>query len=387
MGFSVYIISTFTQGMFNEIIYAENVLNSLLPASRLQDGPPANLLIAAKNWSQLVWEMAQQLGPMPLSAEQISLGTSLVQHPVFVCGVHRSGTTLVRNLLDGHPRLVVLPSEGTYYTNLEHQLQQLPQDRWANYLGTEWLRRLANPINQAPYWLRGRTNTDTSPYVDFARYLLSWWQILPHTAGTTWPHQAIMLAYASSTNNLGAKLWVDKTPTNERFIERIWEEFPSARIIHVVREPVATLTSRRVMEPAIALRLALKFLRVSYQIAIEESAFNDGKYLLLKYEQLCDNPGAVINELTDFLEIENSDSLTNATVAGIAAKANSSFNGKTASGPILKPGQHRQKEVFTANELRLIIACIGNAANKLRYKLPRMSLVTRLFLRLKLLLS
>jgi hypothetical protein len=372
--------------MFNEIIDAENVLNNLLPAKRLQNGPTAHLLIAAKNWSMLVWEMAEQLGPIPLSVEQVSQGINLIQHPVFVCGVHRSGTTLVRNLLDGHPQLVVLPSEGTYYTNLEHQLQQLPQNKWAAYLGTEWLRRLVNPINQAPYWLLGRTGTDTSPYVDFARYLLAWWQTLPHSVGTTWPHQAIMLAYASSTNNLSAKLWVDKTPTNERFIERIWEEFPSARIIHVVREPVATLTSRRVMEPAITLRLALKFLRVSYQIAIEESVLNDGKFLLLKYEQLCDNPGVVINELTDFLEIENSDLLTNATVAGIAAKANSSFNGDNTSGAILRPVQHQQKEVFTANELRLIAANIGNAANKLGYKLPGMPPTERLFLKLKLLL-
>ncbi|MGF7080632.1 sulfotransferase [Mucilaginibacter sp. UYCu711] len=373
--------------MFNEIIDAENVLNNLLPATRLQKGQPAPLFIAAKNWSQLVWEMAEQLGPIPLSAEQISRGINLVEHPVFVCGVHRSGTTLVRNLLDGHPQLVVLPSEGTYYTNLEHKLQQLPQNKWAAYLGTEWLRRLANPINQQPYWLLGRTSTDTSPYVDFARYLLAWWQALPHTALTTWPHQAVMLAYASATNNLDAKLWVDKTPTNERFVERIREEFPSALVIHVVREPVATLTSRRIMEPAISLRLALKFLRGSYQIAIEESAFNNGKFLLLKYEQLCDDPGVIINELTDFLEIENSASLTNATVAGIAATANSSFNGDTVSGAILKPGQHRQKEVFTANELRLITASISNAANKLGYKMPDMSLVTKLFLRLKLLLS
>lgn len=373
--------------MFNKIIDAENVLNNLLPTTRLQDSPPAPLLIAAKKWSELVWEMAEQSGPIPLSTKQISQRIDLVQHPVFICGVHRSGTTLVRNLLDNHPQLVVLPSEGTYYTNLEHKLRQLPPDEWAAYLGTEWLRRLANPINQQPYWLLGRTDNDTSPYVDFARYLLAWWQTLPHIAGTTWPHQAIILAYASVTNNLNAKLWVDKTPTNERFIERIWEEFPSARIIHVVREPVATLTSRRVMEPAITLRLALKFLRISYQIATKESILNEDKFLLLKYERLCDNPEAVINELTDFLEIENSDALTNATVAGMFAKANSSFNGDTASGTILKPGQHRQKEVFTTNELRLITASVGNLANKLGYNMPGIALITKLFLRLKLLLS
>jgi hypothetical protein len=373
--------------MFNEIIDAENVLNNLLPKNRLEEGPPAHLLIAAKNWSQLVWGVAEHLGPASLTDEQISQGMDLIPHPVFVCGVHRSGTTLVQSLLDGHRQLVVLPSEGTYYTNLEHKLLKLPHDKWACYLGTEWLRRLANPINQAPYWLLGRTNTDSSPYVNFARYLLAWWQVLPHTAGTTWPHQAIVLAYASVTNNLHAKLWVDKTPTNERFIERILEEFPLARIIHVVREPIATLTSRRVMEPAITLRLALRFLKVSYQIALDESVLNDEKFLLLKYEQLCDDPDVITNELANFLQIENCASLKNATVAGMPAKANSSFNSDTSSGTILNANQHKQKEVFTANELKLIAADIGKDASRLGYLLQEAQPISRLFLRLKLLLS
>lgn len=373
--------------MFNEIIDAENAFNNELPISRLQEGPPEHLLIAGKNWSQFVWKMAEKLGPLPLSAGQINHGRNLVRHPVFVCGVHRSGTTLVRNLLDGHPQLVALPSEGTYYTNLEDKLLQLPENEWAAYLGTEWLRRLANPINQPPYWMLGRTRQTVSPYVDFARYLLAWWKVIPQTIGTTWPHQAIMLAYASVTNNLGAKLWVDKTPTNERFIERIREEFPLARIIHVVRDPVATLTSRRVMEPTIALHLSLRFLKTSYQIASRQSALNDERYLLLKYEQLCDNPEMIINQLADFLQIENADSLTNATVAGKKAAANSSFDGNSHSGDILKPGQHQHREVFTVNELRLIAAGIGNEAKNLGYQLPVMSLIVRLFLKLKLLLN
>jgi hypothetical protein len=232
-----------------------------------------------------------------------------------------------------------------------------------------------------------QVNQTVSPYVDFARYFLAWWQVLLHASGPTRPHQAIMLAYASSTNNLDAKLWVDKTPTNERFIDRIRQEFPLARIIHVVREPVATLTSRRVMEPAITLRLALRFLRISYQIASRQLALNDERFLLVKYEHLCDDPEAVINELVNFLDIEKSGSLTSATVAGIAAKANSSFNGDTASGAILKPNQHQQKQVFTANELRLIAGYIGNDANKLGYKMRAMPLATKLLFKLTLLLS
>ncbi len=141
------------------------------------------------------------------------------------------------------------------------------------------------------------------------------------------------------------------------------------------------------MEPAISLRLALRFLRISYHIASEESVLNNRKFLLLKYEHLCNESDAVINELANFLQIENSALLKHTTVAGMTTKANSSFNGDTASGDILKSGQHQQKEVFTAKELRLVAASIGDAANKLGYKLPGMPLVTKLFLRLKLLLS
>jgi hypothetical protein len=152
--------------MLASIIQTEARLHNLLPKQRLESSVPADLLAAAREWSQLVWNVAEQLGPMPLSKKQVEDGLNLAARPVFICGVHRSGTTLVRNLLDGHPQLCVLPSEGTFYTNLEAKLKQLPADKWPAYMGTEWLRRLANPINQPPYWLLGRSCDVASPYVD-----------------------------------------------------------------------------------------------------------------------------------------------------------------------------------------------------------------------------
>jgi hypothetical protein len=369
--------------MLSTIIEAEQHFDALLPAQRLEQSPPASLLRAASAWSKLVWLAAEQLGPMPLTDEQITLGLQLVQTPVFICGVHRSGTTLVRNLLDGHPQLSVLPSEGTFYTNQEAKLKYLPENEWALYLGAEWLRRLANPINQPPYWLLGRSTYAGSPYVDFARYVMAWWPMIKRTPGTQWPHTAVVLAYASCTDGLGAKYWVDKTPTNERFLTRIWREMPQAKMIQVIREPVATLASRKTMEPTISLTSALRDLKTSYSVAIQQEKLNDLRFLLVRYEELCHDPGKITAQMSAFLDIENSDLLNRATVAGISAKANSSFNKDPASGQVLKADEHAGQEVIGMAGRRQIAAYVGSLAKQLNYPLPPVGVFKSMLQRIK----
>jgi hypothetical protein len=355
-----------TNPMFPKLIETESKLNQLLPANRPEESPPAGLMQAAANWSHTVWAEAERLGPMPLSYVQINQGRILARKPVYVCGVHRSGTTLVRDMLDSHPDLVVLPSEGTFYTNLERKVNNLPEYDRAAFLGQEWLRRLANPINQPPYWLLGCSSNKTSPYIDFARYVLAWWAVVD-TDNKAWPHLAIALAYASITNNLTAQYWVDKTPANERYLERIWNETPEAKVIHVIREPLATLASRKKMEPAISMRNALADLNISFRVATNQPPENDTRYLLLRYEDICTDPGQISRQIANFLVIEPDEILNTPTVAGKPAQPNSSFNKKAPSGSIMKPDQHPQQDVLSPDEQELAAACIGEVSAKLSY--------------------
>lgn len=367
--------------MFSKIINAEQLLNNLLPATRLEGGLPAGLITTARAWSEIVWAAAEQLGPMPLSDEQIDQGVRLAQAPVFICGVHRSGTTLLKDMLDGHPDLVVLPSEGTYYTNLEDKLLALPEHEWAAFLGKEWLRRLANPISQPPYWLLGRSGNKASPYINFARYVMAWWRAIDHIPGTQWPHMAIVLAYASCTDNLTARAWVDKTPTNERFINRIRQEMPGAKIIHVVREPVATLTSRMKMEPSVRLRNALLFLKNSFRIAALQQ--NTPGFLLLRYEDVCNQSQTVTKQLAAFLGIPTSAVLNRPSVAGRPSLANSSFSKPTQAGIILKTTGHTQAGLLTRADRQMIAACTGKLAGKLGYASEKVGLLRRIYLKLR----
>ncbi len=367
--------------MLPEIIEAEQYLDSLLPTKRTDGPPSARLIAAARAWSAAVWTAARQLPPMPLSPAQVGQGLRLAQRPVFICGVHRSGTTLLRDLLDGHPDLVVLPSEGTYYTNQEARLQALPQTEWRSHLTVEWLRRLANPINQPPYWLLGRSTAAYSPYVDFAQYVRTWWPLVDQRPGTAWPHVAIVLAYASCTNHLSANSWVDKTPTNERFLGRIWREMPPASIIQLIREPVATLASHKKMAPQGSLLRALRHLRNSFRIAGEQSARNTPSYLLLRYEDLCADPEAATQALARFLDIEPLDSLRQPTVAGIPSFANSSFHHDAQAGQVLMQKDHSQTDgVLSASEQRLIAAYMGGVAAKQGYPLARVGILHKYFL-------
>lgn len=368
--------------MFAEIISAEERLNALLPLRRLEQSPPDGLMIAARAWSQLVWQQALEMGAIPLTNGDISKGNNLARHPVFICGVHRSGTTLVRDLLDGHPELIVLPSEGTFYTNLESKINALPANERMTFLGTEWLRRLVNPINQPPYWLLGRSSDTGSHYVDFTRYLMTWW-VTVDQEDKQWPHIAIILAYASCTGNMGAKFWVDKTPANERFLRRIWQEAPAARIIHVIRDPLATLASRKMMEPTITMREALLDLKISFRVAVEQSALNDKRFLLIRYEELCADSEDMVKSIASFLHIGATESLNQPTVASRPAQANSSFNKDAVPGKIIQASEHKQTTVLSSEEQELIAAYIGDLSGKLNYPLPQVGSFRKLYLKIK----
>ncbi len=367
--------------MLSEIIEAERSLHALLPALRKAALPLSDIRAVAGFWSARVWSAAVQLGPMPLSGEQIGRGMSLARHPVFICGTHRSGTTLLRDVLDGHPDLVVLPSEGTYYTHIETKLKRLDQAEWMAFITQEWIRRLANPINQAPYWIIGHSQQAGSPYIDFARYVQSWWKVIPHIPGTQWPHMAIILAYASCTNQLSARSWVEKTPTNERFLHRIRTEMPGAKIIHILRNPMSTLISHKRMAPMEGLWQPLQNIKHSFHIAREQQKQQDPQFLLLNYEELCAEFKISKQKIIRFLDIPSHAMLHTPTVGGVPSRANSSFNKQAGAGALLQEREHRPDAPFSKAEEQLIAACLGHLATTRCHPIQKINAIRQVYIR------
>ncbi|GAB2813013.1 sulfotransferase family protein [Dyella kyungheensis] len=338
---------------------------------------------AAIAWSQAVWSASGSAGLPTLTTSEIERGFAIARRPVFVLGSHRSGTTMVRDLLDHHPALSVLPAEGTMLTNFAWHLKRLEPDSWLPFLGCEWLRRLANPINQQPYWLLGRSSPEGSAYVEFARAVRAWWPLVRTQFGprtTSWPLVAIALAYAHCTRGFGAgsalQRWVEKTPANERFLERLMAEFPEARMLHVVRHPFAVYASsckslRDSGLPSSEESRFLRQMRLSYREAASRSVQPaSDSYLLVRYEDLLEDTASGVQRIASFLGIEPLPILTLPTANGIPTPSNSSFDSNKVAGKLNRRPADVEFNLLTARERERLSAMLADDAGKLGYPLP-----------------
>lgn len=379
--------------MHASLIALEHNLDRHLGHPRVGPEDHRAIPAAAVRWSAAVWVAAEAEGPFALCRPEVSRGLELARHPVFICGAHRSGTTLMRDLLDDHPALAVLPSEGTFLTNCRRALRRHPPARRLELLGCEWLRRLANPIHQAPYWALGRSAEDHSPYVDFARCLMAWWPIVKRhigAAASSWPLTAVALAYAQCTRGLdGAsrlRYWAEKSPTNERYLARLLTEFPRARVIHVIRHPLAVLASheqerRNAGGERLPLRRIARDLERSYRIAARRGRGADDRYLLVRYEELLERPRDTVERLASFLDIAPLPILLQPTVAGVPAASNSSFREDAIPGRI-EPQANPRIEILGRAALERLAALTGDTAARVGYELEPLAPWRRRVLRI-----
>ena len=352
---------------------------------------------AATAWSHAVWAAAESAGPPTLTESEIERAFAIARRPVFVFGAHRSGTTLVRDLLDHHPALSVLPAEGTMLTNFAWQLKRLESADWPRFLGCEWLRRLANPINQHPYWLLGRSSAEGSPYVEFVRALLAWWPLVEARLGsraTSWPLVGIALAYAHCSTGVRTahtlERWVEKTPTNERFLARLMVEFPEARLLHVIRHPFAVYaSSRQAMRnsghPSGDEGRILRQMHSSYREAARRTDLPaSDSYLLVRYEDLLEDTAGSVRRMAAFLGVQPLPVMVQPTANGIPTPSNSSFDSDNAAGKLTRQPADHAFDALDRRDRERLSAMLADHGAKLGYPLVPLPALRRRLLQIRI---
>ena len=180
----------------------------------------------------------------------------LLRRPVFLLSPVRSGSTLLRLMLNAHSLL-----------HAPHELH---------------VRRLrvvsTTPLSVTAMELLGHDEADLEH--------LLWDRVL---------HRELQLS--------GKQFIVDKTPSNSFAFRRIQTAWPDARFIFLLRHPASIAASwidasagRRTPEEAI--KDALRYMR-----ALERARSNLSG-LTVRYEDLTADPEKVTREICDFLEIE-----------------------------------------------------------------------------------
>lgn len=376
---------------YQEIWQLEQAFDSQIFPGKQVGRTPQKQIDAGHKWAQAVWDQATQEGALTYSKETIEQGLALSQEAVYLCGVERSGTTLLRNLLDNHSQLSVLPSEGTYFTHITKKMNAIPAlDRKA-YLCQEWLWRLVTSDHQPPFWLLGRSTESASPYVAFARAFISWWEQAEQQLQqiSAWPSLVVQLAWAHSCQQISgdhaAKLWVDKTPRNEMHLQEIWQSLPKAKIIYIARNPTAIINSRKRMDAfaGTPTKYFIQQLRQSLQtmLALQEKA--DPRLLILHYEDLVAKPTETMQTIAQFLNINYEPGLLVPTIKGQITNSNSSFASTEQAGSILLEKSKQENMALTQAELTLLYASVGKEALAFGYEMPIMSGLQAFWIRLK----
>ena len=201
------------------------------------------------------------------------------ERPVFIVGVGRSGTTLMRAMLDGHPRLAIA-AESLLILRLD--------DR-------RGLMRFGRPTSLndilADEGVRG--------------WGLHPGRIRDHVATVaprTYP-ELVSAVFSAWASRRGRARWGQKMPRYVEHIDRLSAMFPGAQFIHMVRDgrDVAASRSERSWGPSSAVVSALQWRRGVSMGHGSGGRLGPDRYLEMRLEDLITDPGEQLRKVCFFL--------------------------------------------------------------------------------------
>jgi len=281
--------------------------------------------------------------------------TGMMENPVFILGSHKSGTSLLRSLLDGAPELFVVPIEAHFFQHgglwVDYALRRsLPSDLTFDELierFTEYIRRTNEKSLE-----KGRTSDSVLP----GRWDVNLFRAYLREVGAERFKEAGFRGFLDSyVEAIHASLYREP-PRVSRFVEKSVENaewavllkrlYPDAKFIHLLRNPYATLVSirRHVGRKRYPfLGRILSALENSFYY-LYRNPLLIAEYKIVRYEDLVTKPREVMQDIAGFIGIEFSESLLQPTVLGVPWGGNST-SGEQFEGISTRPLVHWRQEI------------------------------------------
>lgn len=194
--------------------------------------------------------------------------------PIFIGGMFKSGTTLLRAMLEQHSQ--VASGLETY---------------WFNY---DWNDKSCEKMEE--------NYKKLSVFFEMPSKDL---KALAETAHT--PENFLDTLMGKVVVSSGKPRWAEKTPGNIANVDRIWKAWPDAQVLHIVRDPrdvyASLVEAKKWLDPdEFADRWILTI--GNGEKLVEELKPTDKQYLRLRYEDLILNVENTMREVLDFLDLK-----------------------------------------------------------------------------------
>jgi hypothetical protein len=200
--------------------------------------------------------------------------------PILITGCRRSGTTLLRAMLNQHPALLAHPAEPQFILDLYRRFGRYIYD----------VPQAVGYVRDHPH--RAATITPEALHDVYGNSKQLWLQ-------------EFVQRYLSvfSGDERSRKRLVLKDPYFIRHLGLVFDLWPEATVIHVVRDPRANVSSQRARWPKASLWECIMWWREAARVGHNLAGRQPKRCIELRYEDLVRRPEQTLQQLCQFLHL------------------------------------------------------------------------------------
>lgn len=274
--------------------------------------------------------------------------------PIFIVGVHRSGTTLLRFMLNSSPRIYIPPESDfvpSYFGRRPDE--ELSDERVASLLDTTF----------AGYRFAKEWRGDPPSARAFLKKMTS-----------RTPSAFLETLYGTYAQQQGAIRWGDKTPIYTSYIDLIHHMLPEAQFVHIIRDGRDAALSmldkwgRRDFHIDICFA-AHNWRRRIRQAQAAGARLGANQYYELRYERLVQDAVGELESLCEFLDEPYVPEMAEPHLLGRERLQPGDFHAPIRQPPTTRRIGRWREEMSVADQ-RLFQRVAGGLLDELGYEVP-----------------
>ncbi|HAT35793.1 MAG TPA: hypothetical protein DCS82_08760 [Rhodospirillaceae bacterium] len=272
------------------------------------------------------------------------------QKPIFIVSSPRSGSTLLRLILDAHPNIAV-PSPAWIYEFVYPFLYS-----YGDLSDETNFRELAHDMIDMP--------TIKEWMVDFTVD-----EVVEKCAEPSFK-EAYAYLHEKDAAAKGKVRWGEKSPRNGYWIEEIKSDFPDAQFVHIIRDGrdmAIDISQSQSMRPCSVLMGVHFWKHYVSGITTDLAKLDAGDAFTIKYESLCADPGTELKNLCDFLGEDFDETMLRHNETPSTKKWAAIGNHKATGAPISTDYCEMYKTRLKGTDAQVLESVIGDLLQQYDY--------------------
>ena len=220
--------------------------------------------------------------------------------PLFIIGMQRSGTKLLRTIFDGHPQIHILDAE-THF--LPHWVKVWHE--FGDLSNPEVFSKFYRHMQKSPYFIYTKS-------LDSTQRRDRWYSMCDDF--TVQGVYEGLVRCDTGIDNSANFIWGDKSTSHINFLPLLKQLFPQAKFIHIIRDVRDYALSVNKAWKKNKFRASQRWVDSIAKARSDSLAFQDD-YFEIKYEELLDDSEKLLSECCHFLDVKFDDSMLALSVA------------------------------------------------------------------------